>query len=80
MKSGSWTFLGRYAELLRRISWRNPTILQRAGATGIPIAPDLNLHDLNREVQAIQRSVDQLVMDNELHRKTIERLVRWLGA
>ena len=50
------------------------------GATGIPIAPDLNLHDLNLVVQAIQRSVDQLVMDSELHRKTIERLVRWLGA
>ena len=50
------------------------------GATGIPIAPDLNLHDLNLAVQGIQRSVDQLVMDSELHRKTIERLVRWLGA
>ena len=57
----------------------NPTA-GAPGATGIPIAPDLNLHDLNLEVQAIQRSVDQLVMDNELHRKTIERLVRWLGA
>jgi len=57
----------------------NPTA-GAPGATGIPIAPDLNLHDLNLEVQAIQRSVDQLVMDSELHRKTIERLARWLGA
>jgi hypothetical protein len=57
----------------------NPTAGAR-GATGIPIASDLNLHALNLAVQAIQRSVDQLVMDSELQRKTIERLARWLGA
>jgi hypothetical protein len=57
----------------------NPTA-GAPSATGIPIAPDLNLHDLNLAVQAMQRSVDQLVLDSELQRKTIERLARWLGA
>ena len=44
--------------------------------TDTPILPDLNLHDLNLAVQALQRVVDQLVLNDELRRKGLQALTR----
>jgi hypothetical protein len=54
----------RWQEVLMPLQPTNPV-------TGTPILPDLNLHELNVAVQQLQRVVDQLLLNDDLRRKTL---------